>query len=110
MNHLVEMEHLVCLGDVTAWPQGDFGSYPQRGFSSVTLPLLPPIFETLLNTEDVSKVIVEFDAFSSPQVSTDFCYSELPTACPGLSFLLSNLPIIYPIASFLTFTFILISY
>ena len=22
LNHLVEMEHLACLGDVTAWPQG----------------------------------------------------------------------------------------
>jgi hypothetical protein len=41
---------------------GNFGSYPQRGFSSVTLPLLPPIFKALLNTEeDVSKVILEFD-------------------------------------------------
>ena len=42
---------------------GNFGSYPQRGFSSVTLPPLPPIFETLLNTDNVSKVILEFDGF-----------------------------------------------
>jgi hypothetical protein len=40
-----------------------FGSYPQRGLSSVTLPPLPPIFEALLNTEDVSKVILEIDGF-----------------------------------------------
>jgi hypothetical protein len=41
----------------------NFGSYLQRGFSSVTLLRLPPIFEALLNTEDVSKVILEIDGF-----------------------------------------------
>lgn len=101
------MEHLVCLGDVTAWPQGDFGSYPQRGLSSVTLPPLAPIFEALLNTEDVSKVILEFDGFlqsiGQPRLLLLGASHCLPrTALSAFEALR------YLIASFLTF--ILISY